>query len=117
MKTFNIDDLDLKIENNIETYYFGEEKVTGKIYFETNSYYNFDFEAENGVRNGLEKEFSRNGAVIKTQNYKDGIEEGEGKEFYESGELKEELFFKKGELVLSNEYDQEGKLIDTYRTS
>lgn len=117
MKTFNINDLDLKIENNIETYYLEGEKVTGKVYFETNGYYNFDFEVENGVKNGLENEFSKSGAVIKTQNYKNGMEEGEGKEFYESGKVKEELLFEKGELVSSSEFDDEGQLIDTYRAS
>lgn len=117
MKIFNIDDLDLEMEGGIETYYFGGEKVTGKVYFETNGFYSFDFEAENGVRNGLETEFSRNGVILKTQNFKDGMEDGEGKEFYESGRLKEKLYFEKGELIRSDEYGEDGELVDTYEKS
>ena len=112
----NMNDVDVQIENDVETFYLNNEKINGTIYCQYNSFCSFEVEVKDGVKNGVEKEYLNNEILTKTVHYKNGMEEGIGKEYDDAGKLKEEMYFEKGDLLWSKIYDENGKVTEHYES-
>lgn len=111
---FDMKEVEVKFENGLEIFLFNGEKINGVIFCQYNSFCSFEFEVKNGLKDGVEKEYLNNLILTKSTNYKNGMEEGESKEYFDSGNLKEEMYFEKGELIWSNVYDESEQIIERY---
>ena len=111
---FDMKDLDIQMEDSLETFYHNGEKMNGIVFSQYNSFCSLEFEVKNGVKDGIEKEYLNNETLTKLTTWKDGMEEGVCKEYFDSGKLREEMLFRKGGLISSNLYDENGQLIKHY---
>lgn len=92
-----------KYKNGKLTGKFVQYQPTGEIYTEIN----YDKE---GNRNGLQKEYFRNGKVKSTGYYKEGKREGLFTFYFFSGGISQEDWYEKGELKISKNYAKDGRL-------
>lgn len=106
-------DLDVQMEDSSETFSHSGEKVNGTVFSKYNSFCSLEFEVKDGVKDGVEKEYN-NQVLTKLTNWKGGMEEGICNEYFASGNLKEEMFFEKGDLIWSNVYDESGQVVKRY---
>jgi len=64
-----------------------------------------------GNPDGAWKTYYENGKMKSLENYSQGRLEGEQKEFWETGKLKRRIVYQDGEIVLTEDYDKDGKKI------
>lgn len=64
------------------------------------------------LKNGLYQEFYSNGQLKVDGYYKEDKPEGEGYEYYETGELFRKYVYKNGDLIYFKAYDKQGGLYD-----
>ena len=65
-----------------------------------------------GKINGIVRDYYESGQLLSEANFKDGKADGLRKKYYENGTLESEVSFKDGKEISRKEYDKKGKLVD-----
>jgi antitoxin component YwqK of YwqJK toxin-antitoxin module len=106
-----LNELEIELDGHqVEVFYYDSKKYNGIVFEKFDSYIASEFEVKDGLKNGIETLYYKNGVKESCSEYKNGLLDGLTKNYYETGELEEEVIFEYGICVSHKLYDKNGNI-------